>query len=81
MSRLSHLQAVREPLVELETRRRRNDEQLKSKKDVADYFGGVHVRTVERWVQKGMPVAERTWAGHPLFRISDCLEWHRSFNK
>jgi phage terminase Nu1 subunit (DNA packaging protein) len=76
VSRLAHLSAVREPVVDLGSRRQRKDEQLKTKQEVAEHWS-VHVRTVDRWVKAGMPVAERTWAGHPRFHLSACAEWHR----
>jgi phage terminase Nu1 subunit (DNA packaging protein) len=45
------------------------------KRTVAAYFGGVHVRTVEKWVSEGMP--SLLVGGKRLFRISECEKWHR----
>lgn len=58
----------------------REHEQLVSKKQLAEHFA-VSVRTVERWVEKGCPVAQRLWGGSgaPRFHVSAVIEWHAQF--
>jgi hypothetical protein len=83
VARVDRLQAVEPgqlPVSDLGERRQRKDEALRSKQDVAGHWS-VHVRTVERWVERGMPVAEYTWAGHPRFRLSEVADWHRRNRK
>lgn len=57
-----------------ELRDARSTEAVRSKKHVAEHFD-VSVRTVERWIKAGLPVATATWAGHPRLRISEVEDW------
>lgn len=55
----------------------RASEQLLSKQRLAEALG-VSPRTIDRWAEKGMPVALRLWGGSgaPRYQLSACVEWH-----
>ena len=62
-----------------ERRQRRLNERPMTKKQLAEYFGR-SVRTVDRWVKAGCPIAFRFYgSGPPMFYISQVEEWHDSF--
>jgi hypothetical protein len=62
-----------------ERQQQRDTEALVTKRQVAEHFNVVP-RTVERWIEKGCPVALRLWGGSgaPRFHISDISAWHES---
>jgi hypothetical protein len=62
-----------------ERRQQRDTEALVTKRQVAEHFNVVP-RTVERWMDRGCPVALRLWGGSgaPRFHISDISAWHES---
>lgn len=55
----------------------REAEPLMTKQQLARHFA-VHPRTIERWMEKGCPVAQRLWGGSgaPRFHLSAVIEWH-----
>lgn len=76
MGELGDLAAARE---RRERRLQRDTEALLTKRQIAEHFA-VTVRTVDRWMTKGCPVALKLWGGSgaPRFHVSAVSEWHES---
>lgn len=55
---------------------RRGQEKPLTKAEVAEHFK-VSVRTVNRWMQAGMPFDKPFAGGSVRFRLSDCERWFR----
>jgi phage terminase Nu1 subunit (DNA packaging protein) len=76
MGELGDLAAARE---RREQRLSREAEPLLTRQQVARALA-VTPRTIDRWAEKGMPIALRLWGGSgaPRYQLSACLDWHAS---